>query len=41
MKVIQCVNLLPSPNAGTKKKDEAYQTLQTVFFLSCVADYFL
>ena len=32
MKFIQRVHLLQSPNAGTKKKDEAYQTLQTVFF---------
>ena len=32
MKFIQRVHLLQSPNAGTKRKDEAYQTLQTVFF---------
>ena len=29
MKFIQGVHLLPCPNAGTKKKGEAYQTLQT------------
>ena len=34
MKFIQRVHLLPCPNAGTKKKDEAYQTLQTVFFFN-------
>ena len=36
MKFIQRVHLLPCPKAGTKKKDEAYQTLQTVFFLTLI-----
>ena len=36
MKFIQRVHLLPCPKAGTKKKDEAYQTLQPVFFLTLI-----